>query len=29
VLEVGDDYDYSSVNSRTSMLFYIAAFLVI
>jgi len=28
VLEVGDDYDYSSVNSRTSMLFYIAAFLV-
>jgi len=25
---LGDEYDYSSVNSRTSMLFYIAAFLV-
>ncbi|EOD34886.1 hypothetical protein EMIHUDRAFT_363297 [Emiliania huxleyi CCMP1516] len=25
---LGDEYDYSSINSRTSMLFYIAAFLV-
>jgi ABC-type multidrug transport system ATPase subunit len=24
---LGDEYDYSSINSRTSMLFYIAAFL--
>ena len=25
---LGDEYDYSAINSRTSMLFYIAAFLV-
>ena len=25
---LGDEYNYSAINSRTSMLFYIAAFLV-